>query len=70
MSERDNAINRLTATINKHHDSQLTTSQVDHWVGSDASVTSIIDDCNEVNQSCGNYGVNPDDVLSLCDEMD
>lgn len=67
-SERDQAIENLTNEINKHNDVQLTVPQVEHWVGSDTSLTTIINDYHDVKSSKGKDCVNPDDVLSLWDD--
>jgi hypothetical protein len=69
LTERFNNITRLQEEINKQHKSNLTFEQVDHWVGSDTSLTSIIDTYYEVKISEGKEGVTPDDVLSLWADM-
>jgi hypothetical protein len=68
LSERKQNICKLQNEINKHHKSDLTLEQVEHWVGSDASMSEIIDNCYEVKMSSGKEGVTPDDILDLCED--
>lgn len=70
MSERDNAIKRLTLAINANHKCDLTNEQVEHWIGSDTSITTIIDDCHDTESAKPGEGINPDDVLSLWDDCE
>jgi len=64
-SARNIAILNLTNTINNKHNSQLTTAQVEHWVGSDANATGIDMHTSDVRHG---DGVTPPDVLGLWNE--
>ena len=67
MSKRTALINQLKDTINKHHGSSLSIEQVEHWVGSDASIETIDEYTSEVDAG-DDTAVTPSDVTSLWEE--
>ena len=64
MSNRANLIQQLTDGMNKRYNSELTTEQVEHWVGSDANNDTIYEYIEEV-VSGDDSAVTPDDIISL-----
>lgn len=66
MTKRDNAIESMTLELNAQHNTSLTVSQVDNWIGSDTPVNEVIDLCYEVinEMECA---VTPDNIMELWD---